>query len=232
MALMLAACNLPGSPANPGPSVNDQAATIVAATLQAAVPSALAAMTPFASPVAPAVTPTSKPTLFINTNNASCRSGPGGDFKVIATFAAGTTVDMLGKDSADSYWIVSDPGSHDLCWLQAQDGTPSGSFEALPEITPQVTTKGVPAAPTIFYPNFSCDASTLTTSLTWNDVADNENGYRLYRNGNQIADLSANSTKFVETIDFTFGSQETYAVAAYNDAGSSPRKTLTFKCPP
>ncbi len=232
LLLMLAACNLPAVQVNQGISPVDQAATIVAMTLQAqGLPtSAGPAATPFASPVPP--TPTVKPTLYINANDAKCRSGPGPDFKVIASFNLGTTVDLIAKDTADGYWIVKDPTSADLCWIQAQDATPSGSFDLLPEITPQVSTQNVPASPTIFYPNFFCDTTSLTTTLTWNDVADNENGYRLYRGGIQIADLPANSTTFNETISFTFGSQTTYAVEAYNDAGTSPQKTLTFKCPP
>ncbi len=231
--LPLAACNLPAGTVNQGTSVAQQAATIVAATLNAvAVHPTDVPITPFASPVVLAATPTVKPTLFINTDQANCRSGPGADFKVIATFAAGTTVDMIGKDSADSYWIVKDPTSLGLCWIPVQDATPGGNFESLPEMTPQVSTKGVPLPPTIFYPNFSCDNSTLTTALTWNDVNNNENGYRIYRDTIQVGDVPANSTTFSETIDFTFGSTVTYSIAAYNDAGTSPQKSLKVKCPP
>ncbi len=228
---LLTACNLPGIQVNQNLSVKDQAATIVAMTLQAGgLPTSPGFVaTPFASPV-PA-TPTTKPTLYINTNNAKCRSGPGSDFKVTASYTTGTIVDLIAKDTAEGYWIVKDPASADLCWVLAQDATPSGSFDALPEITPQASTLGVPAQPTIFYPNYSCDATSLTTSLTWNDAADNENGYRVYRDNVQIADLPANSTSFAETIDFAFGSQVTYSVEPYNDAGAAPQKTLTFHCP-
>lgn len=237
MAVMLmtlaASCNLGvrRPPANP----KDAASTIVAMTLSAqGLPTSSGYVaSPLPSP--PPATPTTRPTLYINANNAKCRGGPSTDFKVLATYTSGTVVDLIAKDTTNGYWIVKDPSSADICWVQASDATPGGSFESLPEITPQASTALLPSAPTIFYPNYTCEAtgssSTLTTNLTWNDNADNENGYRLYRNGTQIADLAANSTTFSETIDFVLGTQETYAVEAYNDAGASPQKTLSFKCP-
>lgn len=228
LLLALAACNLPAAPSASGPSANDQAATIVAATMQAASASTAPRVTPFASPVAPAVTPTIGPTLSINASNASCRSGPSADFKVVATFAAGTTVNMVGKDSADGYWVVVDPASHNLCWVQQQDGTPAGSFDLLPQMTPQVTSNKVPTGPGFVSWSFNClyggaAGPQVDVTLNWTDKADNETGYHIYRNGTQIADLSANSTSYSDTTNIPSGSVLVYGVAAYNDAGSSPQ---------
>ncbi len=227
--LTLAACNLPTGPSNSGPSASDQAATIVAATLQAGTSSAASQTTPFASPAAPAVTPTTAPTLLINANNASCRNGPSADFKVVATFAAGTTVNMAGKDSADGYWIVVDPGSHSLCWVQQQDGTPAGSFASLPEMTPQASSPKAPTGPGFVNWQFSCVYSSsspqVSVTLSWTDKADNENGYRIFRNGTQIADLPANSTSYSDTTNIPAGTTIVYGVVAYNDAGSSSPAT-------
>ena len=228
----LGACNMPGTQATPTLSVLDQAGTIVAGTLRAGGISTAVAVAVTASPSLAPVTPTAKPSLFINTDGAKCRSGPGPDFKEIAAYKTGTSVDMIAKDTTDGYWLVKDPTTGDSCWVFVQDATPSGSFDLLPEITPQASTQEAPAGPTIFYPNFSCDATTLTTTLTWNDAADNETGYRLYRSGTKIADLPANSTTYSEKIDFLFDSQITFSVEAYNEAGASPQKSLTFKCPP
>lgn len=222
--LLLAACNLPLAQPTSGPSVNEQAATLVAATLQAAATATAPAVTPFASPVAPVATPTTKPTLLINANNSTCNSGPGADFKVIATFPAGTSVDMLGKDTADSYWIVLDPTSHNLCWVQMQDATPSGNYQALPEMTPQASSNPkAPTGPGYVIWTFECSGSQLTVTLTWPDKADNETGYRVYRDGTQIKDLPPNSTSYTDTTTDTSGAVIVYGVAAYNDAGSSPQ---------
>lgn len=229
--LILAACNLPtGQPATQGPSVNELAATIVAATLKAAATST-PPITPFASPMPLATTPAGKATLFINVDNAACRSGPGPDFKEIAKFPAGTTVDLAGQDTADSYWIVTDPTSHDLCWVSVQDATPAGNFQALPQVTPPAASVSVPAKPSRGSWNFSCDNSSLTIILGWNAPSGPVNGYRIYRKGSQIADVPSDQTKFTETIPFTYGSSMTYAVAAYNDAGVSPEATWNFHCP-
>ncbi len=232
VALLLAACNMPLAQPTPGLTVNEQAGTIVAATMRAAASSTSPAITPFASPVAPSVTPTVKPKLSIHTDNSACRSGPGTDFKVIATFPAGTTVDMAGKDTADSYWIVVDPTSHNLCWVQAQDATPSGSFDALPEMTPQPVKVSVPNKPGKGSWNFFCDDTTLTTILAWSAPSGTVNGYRIYRADAQIADVPSSQTSYTEKIPFTYGSGMTYAVAAYNDAGTSPQTVWNFRCPP
>jgi hypothetical protein len=226
---VLASCAPKRAATNVEPSVQQLAATIAAATINAQLAgTATAAVTP----TAPAVTPTTKPTLFISAASSSCRTGPGPDFRVIAAFAAGTTVDLLGKDSADSYWIVEDPISHDICWVQVQDATPAGSFDQLPEMTPQPVTVPVPGKPgTVGRPNFACDNSTLTTVLAWYAPPGPVNGYRIYREGNQVAEVSATQTTFTEKIPFVYGSSVQYSVSAYNDAGTSPQRTWDVHCP-
>ncbi len=226
--LLLAACNLPMLQPTVGPSANEQAATIVAATLAAQPTATALQVTPFASPVSPAITPTTKPTLSVNTDNAECRSGPTTDAKLVAKFPVGTTVDLVGKDTADSYYIVVDPASHDLCWIEAQFGTPGGSFSLLPEITPpaQATAQNakVPAKPGALFYNFTClGGSQVTVDLRWSDTANNEKGYRVYRDGTQIADLPANSTTYTDTTTVAPGTALKYQVEAYNDVGASPQ---------
>ena len=231
LLLTLAACSVPGSqPASQSPSVNDQAATIVAATM-IAVASQPPVTTPFSSPVAATPTSGTKPSLFINIDKAACRSGPGPDFKVIATYPAGTTVDLVGQDSADSYWIVTDPISHDLCWVSVMDATPSGDFQSLPQMTPQPVTMTVPGKPSRGSWNYSCDNTTLTVILGWNVTTGTVNGFRVFRKGSQVADLPASQTTYTENIPFTYGSSIEYTVVAYNDAGTSPEVSWNFHCP-
>jgi hypothetical protein len=229
LVFALSACNLQINPPSSDPL--SAAATIVAMTLQAkGLPTSqgLLAATPFASPAV--ATPTTKPTLFINKDNTKCRSGPGPDFKVIASYNTGTTLDLLAKDTADSYWLVKDPSSADICWVQAQYATPGGSFDSLPEVTPQASTNNAPARPGSIIYTFSCDNTSVTTKLSWADNANNENGYHVYRLGDQIADLPPNSTSYTDTVNYTLGTQMTYAVEAYNDAGVSQQRSITFTC--
>jgi hypothetical protein len=226
-------CNL-GLPAPASSDPRDAAATIVAMTLQAqGLPTSegLIASTPtsaFASPVP--VTPTfSRPILFIN-SNANCREGPGSDFKVVTSFASGTSLEMVGKDSADSYWIVRIPGATDTCWIAAEFATPGGDYESLPEVTPQAVAKDVPSRPGSLFYNYFCDNTSVTTTLTWTDTANNENGYRVYRLGAVVADLPANSAAYTDTANVPFGTPLSFSVEAYNEVGPSQQRTVNFTC--
>ncbi len=233
--LTLSACNIAFKA--PSPSPNDAAATIVAMTLKAQglptsagfVSTPSTPSTPSASPAAS--TPTVKPTLLINPNNAKCRSNSNADSKVVVTFAAGTNVDLIGKDTADNTWLVNDPGGAGLCWVQTQDGTASGSFANLPEVTPQATAPGLPARPGSISYSYNCDNASLTTDMKWKDAANNENGYRVYRDGTKIADLPADSTAYTDTTSYTPGTTVTFSVEAYDDAGASPQSSISFHCP-
>ncbi|MGE5072455.1 MAG: hypothetical protein ACM3MF_03430, partial [Anaerolineae bacterium] len=202
--------------------------TIAVATInaRAAEATAAAAVHPTV-----AVTATTKPTLFINAASANCRSGPGNDFGVIAALAAGTSADLVGKDSVHNYWIVIDPASHKQCWVQIQDATPAGSFSDLPEMTPQPVTIAVPGKPNKGAWNFACDNTTLTTVLAWYPPSGSVNGYRIFREGSQIADVPATEKSYTEKIPFRYGSNMSYAVAAYNEAGTSQQLTWNFHCP-
>jgi hypothetical protein len=230
-AFALAGCNLPGAQPTPTVSVLDQAATIVAATLGAGGISTAAPPAATASPTIPVTaTATIKPTLHINTDGAKCRSGAGPDFKEIASFASGTTVDMIAKDTQDGYWFVKDPTSGSSCWVSVQDATPSGSFDLLPEITPPPVAAQPPGKPGMGSWNYNCDNTSLTTILAWTPASGEVNGYRVYREGTKIADLPASTTTYTETVDFTYGSTMTYAVEAFNEAGAGPQLTWEFKC--
>jgi hypothetical protein len=222
---LLSACNAAGSPSKQL-TVEQQAGTMVAATMNA-----LGAATPFASPAVATATATTQPTLFINAANASCRRGPSPDFQVIATYPAGTTVNLVGRDSVNSYWIVQDPTSHDQCWIGVQDATPAGSFDLLPEMTPQPVNAAAPGKPSKGIWNYACDNTTLTTLLGWRATTGTVNGYRIYRQGNQIADLPGTETSYTEKVAFRYGSSMQYSVAAYNEAGMSPQLTWDFHCP-
>lgn len=230
LALALAACNLQINTGNTdGSSVQNAAATIVAMTMQAYGLTPGKPITPFASPAL--ATPTTKPTVSVHTDGAKCKSGPGADFKVIATYSLGTSVPLIAKDTADGYWMVQDPASGSSCWLQIQDATPAGSFDLVPEVTPQPAAITVPNPPTRANWNYSCDSTSLTTLLGWNAPAGPVNGYRVYREGNQIADVAGGTTTYKETIPFNYGSSIGYSVSAYNDAGASPQLTWSFSCP-
>lgn len=180
----------------------------------------------------PSVTPTTKPALFIN-NNIQCRTGTNTNFRIIASFASGTTVEIVGKNTAASAWLVKVPNSTETCWVMALDGSPGGSYESLPEVTPLPSSQKPPTIPqNISYP-FLCSYAhdivyTVKVDLSWYDPGQDANGYHVYRFDTPIADVPANITSYEDTTDVQIGTQLKYSVEAYNDVGVSPRQTITI----
>jgi uncharacterized protein YraI len=222
-----AACNI-GVPA-PLTDLQKQAATIVAMTLQAAATSG--------GPGAPLGTPAGSPTAgagpakFTVTENINCRTGPGTNYPLVITIPSGTTVQIVARYAGGNYFVLASPDGSGTCWVQADLGTPTGSYNTLPEVTPAAGSTDAPARPGSMFYSFDCSSGNLNTHLTWNDSANNETGYRVYRYDILAADLPANSTDYTESIPYTLGSTVTYSVEAYNSAGPSARNTKSFHCP-
>ena len=72
--------------------------------------------------------------------------------------------------------------------------------------------------------NQVCTGQTYAVTLGWIDAADNEDGYRVYREGALIATLGANATSFTDNPPY--GGPYTYGVETFNSAGSSTRPTV------
>jgi hypothetical protein len=74
-----------------------------------------------------------------------------------------------------------------------------------------------PVAPT----NLKVVAKSKTcVRLTWEDNADNENGYKIYQDGDLIKTVAAN-TKCKTISGLTSGSSHTFVVEAFNDVGEA-----------
>lgn len=230
LILSMLACTI-GIQAPSSLSPRDAAATVVAETLQAqGLPTSAGQI--LNSPAPAAITPTfSTPMLTVN-QATNCRSGPSANYEIITSAPAGTKAEIVGKDTADNYWLIKTPNGTGTCWMSGQYATPSGSYAALPEATPEAAKAGVPSRPGSLYFDFTCagGATVVTTNLSWSDTANNENGYRVYRFDTMIADLPANSGAYTDTTNITYGSALTYSVEAYNTAGASPRRTANVSC--
>ncbi|MBI3737720.1 MAG: hypothetical protein HY258_01595, partial [Chloroflexi bacterium] len=137
------------------------------------------------------------------------------------------------RDTPANAWLVKIPNSADTCWILAQDASPSGSFQSLPEVTPQPSTQKLPTAPaSISWPYYCTYVPgviySATVQLSWIDVGKNANGFRVYRKDNIIADTPADTPTYTDTTNVVVGTDLTYSVEAYNDAGVSPRTTITI----
>ena len=58
----------------------------------------------------------------------------------------------------------------------------------------------------------------------------NEDGYYVYRNSQQIADLKPNSAVYVDLYAVDSGESLTYAIEAYNNLGRSEQINFSVKC--
>lgn len=120
------ACSLQGPATNAAP---DLAATITSQALTLSAP----ASTPL--PVAKA----SGPQVSVS-SVTNCRTGPNTAFDLILVVNPGQSYDLVGKDSADNYWVIKNPVGG-TCWLWGQYATTTGDTSSLPEVPP-------PAVPT------------------------------------------------------------------------------------
>jgi len=212
-------------------TVNEAASTLVALTDQAAIQSPLLS-TPTILP--PTSTPTfSKPLLYIN-DDTQCRTGTSNNFQAVTALSRGITVELIGKDTSQSAWLIHAPNNAGTCWVLAGDGSPSGDYESLPEVTPQPSTQKLPGMPAFVGWPWFCTYSNgviykATVNPSWIDPAHDANGFRVYRQGTLIADVPATTTSVIDTINVVIGANLSYSIAAYNDAGVSPQRTITIQ---
>jgi hypothetical protein len=238
------ACNLQ-STAQPTLSVDDQAATIIAATLQAGnengadVPiTATSSSTP-----APTITATSGPTASITPTYSvpmltvreptNCRSGPGQDYEVVFTYLKGVQLEIVGHYPQENYWLVkSAESSTGECWLWGEYADVAGSYWVVSSVTPPPTaTLAPPVAPSVKW-QFNCDyvANQLDVTFTWTDNATNEEGYRVIRNDEAVVELPANSTTYTDSYAFEAGDKVLYQIEAYNVTGPTRSTVISVTC--
>ena len=250
LVIALSACNLPTESGN-GDSgsteeapIDDLALTVTAqAVLLQNSPTPEFTATPqFTSTPENTATP-SVPQVSVSVNT-NCRTGPGVVYDLLGGLNIGQIAEVVGKSSSTGYWIIKLPGSNTICWLFPQHATVTGNTANLPEYpVPPTPTPSLPAAPT----NFKVDDKTcningltlkydVTVKLTWNDVANNESGYRIYENGTEIVALAADVTSYTYNTTIPIvpppGSPAvfTYAIEAYNSAGKSSQKDVNVQC--
>ena len=66
--------------------------------------------------------------------------------------------------------------------------------------------------------------------LTWQDMSNNEDGFRVYRDGDRIAELPADKTDVIDKIVASNNHAHYYYVTAYNIMGESKSDGITLTC--
>jgi hypothetical protein len=230
LILLIQACNLNTN--RPGADINAQAATIVALTLQASGSGEQTALnTPTAVSI---VTKTGDgPATLTVTENTNCRSGPGTNYEKVTVIPAGASVEIVARYSSGYYWIVKAPDGSGECWVLGELGTTSGNVNTLPDVTPEAgQDTGAPQKPSIQKYDFFCNnvPGQADVVIRWSDKADNESGYRVYRNGSVVAELPPDSTRYTETITLLAGQSAGYYIEAFNQFGSASSSVITISC--
>jgi len=244
LCLLLTACNVPLTGSGEELDINDQAATLVAMTMAAISTPTVVTNTPQPTPTqsitrtrtpTATITPTySVPMLTIN-ESTNCRTGPGQSYQLLFTFNPGATAEITGYFPDTNYWSVKVQGRDEPCWVWGEYATVSGSSWTVPTVVaPPTTTASPPQAPSISSWDYECGYSgsgpNATVTIKWTDRAEGESGYRIYRNGESVAELPANSNSFTEVVDVTSGENLTYLIEVVSSAGTTRSSPINFKC--
>ncbi|MHB8777787.1 MAG: SH3 domain-containing protein [Anaerolineales bacterium] len=187
------------------------------------------------------LTPTpSVPTVTVSLNT-NCRTGPGTQYDWIGALVIGQSAEVVGKNSTVNYWIIKTPGGSGICWLWGQYATVSGNISGLTEYaipsTPTPSPIPKPAAVKNLIANKVClplvpPNFQYTGNITWEDKSDNEKGFNIYFNGGFSAAVGPNITTYpIPPLVLPAGVPITMGVEAFNDAGKSATKNVTFTCP-
>ncbi len=246
LIMSMIACNMPGN-AQPL-SVDDQAATIIAATLQeglrngadvpitatfSSTPNPTTTPTPTGGPTA-TITPTYSTPILTVREQTNCRTGPGQDYEVVFTYLTNKKLEILGRYDPGNFWLVkSSESPTGQCWLWGEYVDVAGSYWVVVSVTPPATaTKAPPDAPSVQKWDFFCSTVTgeMEVTIIWADRAVDETGYRIIRDEGVAAELPPNSTKYTETILLSSGESVTYYVEVYNSAGSVRSTPIKLVC--
>lgn len=244
LILAMLGCSLPGA-AQPL-TVDEQAATIIAATLQAGtgiasdIPDAsTATRTPTVtagatteSAATPTITPTYSTPMLTVLEQTNCREGPGQEYPVLFTYLASVKLEITGRYEPTNFWLVKSPESRTgTCWMWGEYVELAGSYWVVPTLTPPPTaTTAPPQAPSLQNWEYSCSGGNVTFSMVWEDRATNETGYRVFRDGEAIAELPPNATSFAETTPLEGDESLAYYLQVYGPSGTANTSVITFTC--
>ena len=164
----------------------------------------------------------------------NCRTGPGTDYDIIVTYQPGTKLEIAGRYEPGNFWLVKSAESPTgTCWMWGGYVEVTGSYSAVASVTPPPTsTTGPPSSGTLFVEKweFSCSGGTLTFTMNWKDQASDETGYRIFRNGEQLVELPANSTSYTDTFNPPAGEVVEYYLQIFGPSGSVDSSVMRAQC--
>ena len=242
---ILASCNMPFEQFPPPDDVQTAAALTLQALLTPSftVTAPTPSITPTPSPrmtqtvsitgsVTATITPTYAVPMLTVRESTNCRTGPGEEYDVILTYLTGRELEIVGRYDTGNFWLVkSSESPTGTCWLWGEFVEVTGSYWAVSSVTPPATsTSAPPPAAVLIEWNYYCSGGTINFSVTWRDNAQNEQGYRILRNGEQIAELPADSTTYADSYNPPVDQSVEYYIQVYGPTGSGNTYVGSMRC--
>ena len=112
---------------------------------------------------------------------------------------------------------------------------PLPTVTLVPTLSPTPTIPpNLPTDPSLKNYNFYCSwngsSNDLNVTIEWTDKATDEDGYKLYRNNEEIANLAPNTVLYVDQYAVNSSVNITYAIEAYNKIGVSHQVSFSVAC--
>jgi len=178
------------------------------------------------------VTPTYSVPMLTVQESTNCRTGPGEEYEIVFTYLNGKQLEIIGRYDPGNFWLVkSNESPNGTCWLWGQYVEVTGSYWAVSSVTPPATsTSAPPRGPGIDRWEFSCSGGALTFTVVWVDNANDETGYRVFRNGEQIVELPANSTTHTDVFAVSVDQRVEYYIQVFSPVGSANSSVMPMRC--
>ncbi|HSL42009.1 MAG TPA: SH3 domain-containing protein [Anaerolineales bacterium] len=247
LVLAILACNLPFEQIPPPGDVQTAAALTVQAAMSSPSPApATSVASPSSSPAprtpsmtstgstdeTTTITPTYSVPLVTVRESTNCRTGPGEEYDVVITYLTGKELEIAGRYDPGDFWLVkSNESPTGTCWLWGEFVDVAGSYWAVSSVTPPPTaTARPPRAPGIVSWEFFCSGGTLNFTAIWGDNANNEAGYRVFRNGEAITELPADTTTFTDNYDIDENESVEYYLQVFGPSGTANSSIMRMRC--
>lgn len=242
LILAILACNLPFEQLPPPGEVQTAAALTVQAAMSSPSPSATRTASPSPAPRTPTrtrspnETTTTTPTFSVPIasvrESTNCRTGPGEEYEIVVTYLAGKELEIAGRYDPGNFWLVkSSESPTGTCWLWGEFVDVTGSYWEVASVTPPPTvTARPPRAPGIVSWEFFCSDGKLTFTVVWADNANNEAGYRVFRNGDALTELPADSTTYTDSYDIAADESVEYYLQVFGPSGTGNSSIMRMKC--
>jgi hypothetical protein len=215
------------------PSRTSEASTPTLAATRTPSPRVTETTTATGSPETTASqTPTYSVPMLTVQESTNCRTGPGEEYEIVFTYLTGKELEIVGRYDPGNFWLVKATESPTgTCWLWGQFVEVTGSYWAVSSVTPPATsTSAPPRGPGIIEWNFSCSGGAITFTVNWADNASGEEGYRIFRNGEAIAELPPDTTTHTDVYNLPADQNVEYYIQVYSPSGSANSSIMRMRC--